>query len=56
MINTLKKIITNDVIYWIFLTILIIFMGFYILKKEGIKISVTFPESYNNKVVNIIGD
>jgi hypothetical protein len=54
-----KKIIwfiKNDVVFWIFFIILTIGMVAFVLKKEGIKITITFSEPYNNRVIEIFGD
>jgi hypothetical protein len=50
------RFINNDVVFWVFLIILSLIMGAYILKKEDIKITITFSEPYNNRVINITGD
>jgi hypothetical protein len=50
------RFINNDAVFWIFFILLCLVMGAYILKKEDIKITVTFSEPYNNRVINITGD
>jgi len=50
------KFIKNDVVFWIFFICLTITMIAYVLKKEAIKITITFSEPYNNRVVEIFGD
>ncbi|HLC87509.1 MAG TPA: hypothetical protein VJG66_00450 [Patescibacteria group bacterium] len=55
----LKKIVwflKNDIVFWVFFTVLCLVVGLYILKKEDIKITVTFSQPYNNRVVTITGD
>lgn len=56
MRENLLRFIQNDAVFWIFIIILSLVMGAYILKKEDIKITITFSEPYNNKVINITGD
>lgn len=56
MLKFIVKFINNDIVFWIFFLILTATMISYVLKKEDIKITITFSKPYNNKVVTISGD
>jgi hypothetical protein len=56
VLKFLIKFIKNDIVFWVFFAILTIGMIMFILKKEAIKITITFSEPYNNRVVEIFGD
>lgn len=43
----------NDVVFWIFFMMLCAVMTLYIIKKEDIKITINFGETYGNKVITI---
>jgi hypothetical protein len=54
-----KKVIwflKNDVVFWLVFVVLTIGMVMFVLKKEDIKITITFSKPYNNRVVTISGD
>lgn len=56
MFDYLIKFIKNDIVFWIFFAVLFIMMGLYMLKKEGIKITIELGETYGNKIIRISGD
>lgn len=56
MSKNLIWFLKNNIVFWVFFTVLTIGMVFFVLKKEGIRITITLSQPYDNKVISIFGD